>query len=198
MANEIPLKGSTLTEDESVKMNHDSICAQLSSLHIAHEPILFAQAITERAHIFHAAMAMGSATVDDSECDLFLEAASAKLESAFSTIAAVTAGRTRGVSAEHLSKVWMIPHDEAARTLKVTSQFLCPDIDSSLSRNVETNDWAVRYCHIKLYFYTDTLFVTGKAKSSRGNICAQLFVSDKGYVAIYPMKNQRDYFFALK
>jgi hypothetical protein len=114
MANYIPLEGSTLTEDESVKMNHDGICAQLSSLHIAHEPILFAQAITEHAHISHTAMAMGSATVDDSECDLFLEAASAKLESAFSTIAAVTAGRTGGVSAEHLSKVWMIPHDEAA------------------------------------------------------------------------------------
>jgi hypothetical protein len=56
----------------------------------------------------------------------------------------------------------------------------------------------VHYCHIKLYFYTDTLFVTGKAKSSCGNICAQLFVSDKGFVAIYPMKNQRDYFLALK
>jgi hypothetical protein len=56
----------------------------------------------------------------------------------------------------------------------------------------------VRYCHIKLCFYTDTLFVTGKAKSSRGNICDQLFVLDKGYVAIYPMKNQQDYFLALK
>jgi hypothetical protein len=198
MANDIALKGSTLTEDKSVKMNHDGIHAQLSSLHIAHEPILFAQAITECAHISHTAMAMGNATVDDSKCDLFLEAASAKLESAFSRIAAVTAGRTRGVSAEHLSKVWMIPHDEAARTLKVTSQCLRTDIDSSLSRNVGTNDRAVRYCHIKSCFYTDTLFVTGKAKSSQGNICAQLFVSDKGYVAIYPMKNQREYFLALK
>jgi hypothetical protein len=42
MANEIPLKGRMLTDDESVKMNHDGICVQLSSLHIAHEPILFA------------------------------------------------------------------------------------------------------------------------------------------------------------
>jgi hypothetical protein len=197
MANDIPLEGSMLTEDESIKMNHDGIRAQLSSLHIAHEP-MFAQAITERAHISHAAMAMGSATVDDSKCDLFLEAALAQLESVFSTIAAVTAGRTRGVSAEHLSKVWIIPHDKAAQTLKVTSQCLRTNIDSSLSRNVGTNDQAVRYCHIKLCFYTDTLFVTGKAKSSRGNVCAQLFVSDKGYVAIYPMKNQRDYFLALK
>ena len=121
-----------------------------------------------------------------------------KFESVFSTIAAVTAERTRGVSADHLSKVWMIAHDEAAKTLKVTSHGLCIDMDSSLSRNVGTNDWAVRYCHIKSYFYLDTLFVTGQAKSSPRNICAQLFVLDKEFVAIYPMKNQQDYLLALK
>ncbi len=37
------------------------------------------------------------------------------------------------------------------------SQRLCTDIDSSLSGNIGTNDRAVRYCHIKLCFYTDTL-----------------------------------------
>ena len=40
--------------------------------------------------------------------------------------------------------------------------------------------------------------MSGTAKSSRGNKCAQLFVSDKGFVAIYPMKKQSDYFLALK
>ena len=39
--------------------------------------------------------------------------------------------------------------------------------------------------------------MTGTAKSSRGNICAQLFVSDKGFVAIYSKKKQSDYFLAL-
>jgi hypothetical protein len=78
------------------------------------------------------------------------------------------------------------------------SQGLHTDVDSSLSRNIGTNNCAVRYCHIKSCFYTDTLFVTGAAKSSRSNICAQLFVSNKGYVAIYPMKHQRDYFLDLK
>jgi hypothetical protein len=92
----------------------------------------------------------------------------------------------------------MISHDEAAHTLQVMSQPLRTDIDSSLSRNIGTNDRAVRYHHIKSCFYTDTLFVTGAAKSSCGNICAQLFVSDKGYVAIYPMQHQQDYFLALK
>jgi hypothetical protein len=56
----------------------------------------------------------------------------------------------------------------------------------------------VRYKKLKSYFFSDTLFVTGKAKSSRGNICAQLFVSDKGFIAIYPMQHQHDYFMALR
>ena len=35
----------------------------------------------------------------------------------------------------------------------------------------------------------DTLFATSKAeKSSRGHTCAQLFVSDKGFIYVVPMK----------
>ena len=33
-------------------------------------------------------------------------------------------------------------------------------------------------------------FVTKKGKSTRGNTCAQIFVSDKGYVSIYPMSSK--------
>jgi hypothetical protein len=143
-------------------------------------------------------MAAGSISIDDSACDIFEANLSAQFKSAFATIAAVSAGRSKGVNAEHLAKVWCIPHDEAAQTLKVTTQSLRHDPDSSLSRNVGTNDRAVRYRKIKSFFFSDTLFVTGTAKSSRGNICAQLFVSDKGFVAIYPMKKQSDYFLALK
>jgi hypothetical protein len=56
----------------------------------------------------------------------------------------------------------------------------------------------VQYRKIKSFFFSDTLFVMGTAKSSRGNICAQLFVSNKGFVAVHPMKKQSDYFLALK
>jgi hypothetical protein len=94
--------------------------------------------------------------------------------------------------------VWSIPHEDAACTLQVTTQRLHHDADSTLSRNFGTNDRAVRYKKLKSYFFSDTLFVTGKAKSSWGNICAQLFVSDKGFVAIYPMQHQHDYFMALR
>ena len=47
-------------------------------------------------------------------------------------------------------------------------------------------------------FYTDTFFVTKAGKSTRGFTCAQVFVTDKGYVALYPMKTKNDFHLALK
>jgi hypothetical protein len=67
-----------------------------------------------------------------------------------------------------------------------------------LSRNASTNDRAVRYRRIQGRFFTDTLFATKMAKSLRGNTCVQIFVSDKDYPAIYPMKKEADYILALK
>ncbi len=68
----------------------------------------------------------------------------------------------------------------------------------SLSRKVTTDDRALHYCKINSYFFTDTLFVTAKAKSSHGNICGLVFASDKGSAAFYLMKDQPSYFAALK
>ena len=57
----------------------------------------------------------------------------------------------------------------------------------------------LRYKHINEVFYTDTFFATGKAgKSTRGNTCCQLFVTDKGYVYLVPMKEQKQFLSALK
>ena len=72
----------------------------------------------------HVSMAAGSVSIDDSACDIFEANISAQLVTAFATIAAVSAGRSKGVNAEHLAKVWCIPHDEATQTLKVRTQSL--------------------------------------------------------------------------
>jgi hypothetical protein len=104
--------------------------------------------------------------MNDDACDMFEARVSETLATAFGTIQAVSAGRSKGVSAEHLAKVWCIPHDKATRTLDVTTQSLCHNLDSSLSWNVGTNDRAVRYRKIKSFFFMDTLFVTSAAKSS--------------------------------
>ena len=123
-------------------------------------------------------MAMGSMTVDDAACGVF----EARVFS--SDVSAIAAGRSKGVTAEHLVKIWRIHYDDAARTLEVTTQRIRQDPDSSLSRNARTNDRAVRYRRISSKFFTDTLFATKMAKSLRGNTCAQIFVSDKNYSII--------------
>ena len=51
----------------------------------------------------------------------------------------------------------------------------------------------LRYRRIKSQFFTDTFFVTAKAKSTRGYTHMQIFVSDKGYVKVYPMKSLTEY-----
>jgi hypothetical protein len=132
-----------LTNDEVAKLNHDGICAKLASINISYKPRMFAAAISECAHTSHVSMALGSVSINDTACGIFMENASAILTTAFATIAAVSVGRSKGVNAEHLAKVWCLPHDEAAWTIQVTSQLLRHDPDLSLSHNVGANDRAV-------------------------------------------------------
>jgi hypothetical protein len=105
----------------------------------------------------------------------------------------------RTVDAEHLSKIWKIDLETAKRTLNVTSQNATRTPDASLSRNYATNDKMLRYTRIKEYFFMDTFFATKKAgKSSRGNSCCQLFVTDKGFVYVVPMKSKSEVLQAVK
>jgi hypothetical protein len=86
----------------------------------------------------------------------------------------VTAGKPGGVGAERLAKLFSIPFNDAVRTLAVTTQLNRRTADSSLSRNFGTNDRMVRYRQLDSTFFTDTMYVTAKAKSTHGNTCAQL------------------------
>ena len=62
-----------------------------------------------------------------------------------------------------------------------------------------TNDKMLRYTRINEYFFMDTFFATKKAKKlSRGHTCCQLFVMDKGYVYVVPMKSKREVLQAVK
>jgi hypothetical protein len=188
-----PVYGYAFDADEVAWIDLDGIQAQLALLDIS----IFAMGLMERAHISHASMAMGSVSINDSPCEIF-EGFDSTLCDTFVTLAAVMTGHSGGVRAEHLSKIFCIPHDDAARTLLVASQLVQYNADLCLSRNITTDDHALCYCKIKSYFFTDTLFATAKAKSTHGNICGQVFASDKGFVVFYPMKNQHSYFAALK
>ena len=103
------------------------------------------------------------------------------------------AGQSKGFMPELLSKIWMIPFMMAEEILLVTSQLNRHGENTSLAINLGTNDRMLRYRRIKSQFFTNTFFVTAKAKSTRGYTHMQMFVSDKGYVKVYPMKSLTEY-----
>ncbi len=51
-----------------------------------------------------------------------------------------SADTPQGVTAENLSKVWRISHDEAKRMLEVMTQLNQQSADTSLARRFGTND----------------------------------------------------------
>ena len=72
------------------------------------------------------------------------------------------------------------------------------EVKGPLTRNFSTNDRMLQYKRINTHFFTDTFFVTKKAKSTCDNTCMQLFVSDKGFVFVVPMKSKAEFPDALK
>ena len=106
---------------------------------------------------------------------------------------ATHAGKPKGVSAETLSKLWRIDLETAERTVKVTSQNRNFSENSTFSRNHPTNDKMLRYKKIKEFFFMDTFFATSKGgRSTRGFTCMQLFVTDKGFICVVPMKKKSE------
>ena len=185
-----------LDDDDEDRLYHDGIRAQLAGL-VANEPTLFEASITNRATISHLSMALGSTTIDDSACEVFESRTYNELLS-MADVSAISAGRSQGVTPEHIAKIWRIPFDDAVKTLEATTQLIKKNPESSLSRNADTNDRAVRYRRLDSTFFTDTMFATTKAKSLRGNTCAQVFFSDKDYMTVIPMKKESEYPLALK
>ena len=109
------------------------------------------------------------------------------------------AGKSRGVDPKHLSKIWRISHDDAQRTVAVTTQTSIRTDDPVLSRNYSTNDRMQKYKRIKDFFFMGTFFATKKGgQSSRGHTCCQLFVTDKGFIYVVPMKRKSEVLLATK
>ena len=103
------------------------------------------------------------------------------------------------IDGDYLSKVWRIPLEEANRTINVTTQRCVPSENQSLVRNIGTNDRMLRYKRLNTHFFMDTFFATKTAtKSTRGNTCCQIFVTDKGCTHVEPMRCRSDILCALK
>ena len=180
--------------DEDVKHNLDPIRAQVSSISAVYDPQLLCDLLDESIAASKFGMAVGSTVADDytSECELFINS----IQEAFA--GATHAEKPKGISPQLLEKIWGIDNETAKRTLKTTTQLNRQDANSKLSRNFGTNDRMLRYRRINSFFFSDTFFVTGKAKSTRGYTCMQIFVSDKGYVYVVPMTSAKEFPKALK
>ena len=112
-----------------------------------------------------------------------------KVEEFFSH--ATNASRPQGVTPEHLSKIWHISQEHARRTINTTTQTSVRTQDPTLSCNYGTNDRMLQYRHIQDYFFMDTFFATKKGgRSTRGHTCCQLFVMDKEFLYVVPMRRK--------
>ena len=100
--------------------------------------------------------------------------------------------KKRGIPAERLMRAWKIDRDTAVRTIRATSQRYKRKLDPSMKRNITTSDRQLRYNRINDHLFMDTMFAMANGgKSIRGNTCAQVFTTDKGFIGVNPKKNKR-------
>ena len=69
-----------------------------------------------------------------------------------------------------------------------------------MKRDLHTNDRMLRHKRLDEYFYMDTFYATKSKtlKTLRQNTWCQLFVTDKGYVFVFPTEKEADVLLALK
>ena len=104
-------------------------------------------ALSDRLEFFNIAMAISSLTANCGSCELFeanMEQAVTKTQA---EIGSTTAGQLKGATPELLSKIWTIPFKMAEETLRFTSQLNRHGDNTSLERNLGTNDRMLRYWH---------------------------------------------------
>lgn len=115
------------------------------------------------------------------------------------SISATYANPPKMVDPEELSKAWNMSVEDVKKTLRVTTQRVNRIQDPTLTRHFPSNDRMLRYRRVNKDIFTDTFFATSKrVKSTRGNTCAQLFVTDSTYVHIYPMKKKSEVLTAIQ
>ena len=109
-----------------------------------------------------------------------------------SEISTLEVSNTTGATPYFMKNIWSISDKEAQAVANTNTQLNRQPNDGLLSRQFSTNDQMPRYRRINSYFFSDTLCVTKPANSLQGYLYLQVFVSDKGYVAVYPMELKSD------
>mmetsp|Transcript_24287 Transcript_24287/g.34810 ORF Transcript_24287/g.34810 Transcript_24287/m.34810 type:complete len:1184 (-) Transcript_24287:1334-4885(-) len=99
---------------------------------------------------------------------------------------ATTSRRKLQFSSSDLAKRWAVGDAIAEQTIKSTTQHFIRSAIHPIERRFRTKTAMLRYNRLKTTFYSDTTF--SKQKSSTGNTCAQLFITDFGYQKLVPQK----------
>ena len=158
-----------------------------------HEANAFAETLSACALRGKLSSSIGSVTFSDGPCPLFTSTLD-DLETLFhSEVSALELEKTQGVAPEFLAKIWSVSDESAQDIVNSNTQFNRVPNEGSLSKRFSTNDRMLRYRRIQSYFFTDTMFVTSAAKSTRGYTMLQVFVSDVGFLAVYPMEKKSDF-----
>ena len=113
----------------------------------------------------------------------------------------VHGGSEVGIDVKHLSKVWRVSYEDAKHTIDATTQHGTHLPNPVMNQNYTTNNRMLRYKRINQYsyFFMDTFFAMKKGgTSSQGNTCCQLFVTDKGFIYVVPMKRKSEVLLAIK
>ena len=189
---ELEVSATAVTIDDEIITNkqEDHIDAALHNISNTYDPRSFAQKLNERLAISKFGESIGI-NVGDPRYIMGSDDAI--------NIGAVHAEKPKGVTPAMLSKVFRIDLATAKRTLQLNSQRLKRTNDPELSRRFPSNDRMLRYRRIKEFFFMDTFYATGKAgKTTRGNSCMQVFVTDKGFTWVCPMAKEADCHKALK
>ena len=83
-------------------------------------------------------------------------------------------------------KAWRIDKETALNTIRATTQRYKRKQDPKMTRNSPSSDKATRYNRINDHSFMDTMFATSKG----GNICAQIFTTDRGFIAANPLQSK--------
>lgn len=178
-----PMIPSTLEAADISSLFDDQ--ATLAEMNPMLDPSRLASLVNDRCHLGKFAMSIGSTAA-------FLDDDIANASGAF-------AATSKGVSPEHLSKIWRIDIPTAKRTIELTTQLAKRSEIDNLSRNYPTNDRMLRYRRVHRLFFMDTFFATSKVqKTTRGHTCMQLFVTDTGFIFVVPMKSKGEVPMAVK
>ena len=135
-------------------------------------------------------MAIGSMTANSGSCEFFEADMEAAVSQTRAEIGSTTAGHPKGFTAEMLSKIWTIPYEMAEKTLRVMSQLNRQGENTSLARNLGTNDCMLRYRQIKSHFSLAP-FLSQARREARGSKRACRFLSPIRVLSRFILRNHR-------